>query len=60
MDIQDLSDDMDGTRDFKFHVPLSLHLRLHEHRLLTGRSISDTVSKALEAHFDEVLGPQIQ
>lgn len=55
MEWNDLSEDIDGTRDFKFHVPLSLHLRLHEHRLLTGRSISDTVSTALDQYFEEVL-----
>jgi hypothetical protein len=48
-------DDLDRMREFKVHVPLSLHLRLHRHRLLTGTSLSQTMSDALGRYFDKHL-----
>ncbi len=50
-------EDLDRMREFKVHVPLSLHLRLHRHRLLTGTSLSQTMSDALEAYFEKHLRP---
>lgn len=45
--------DLDQMREFKVHVPLSLHLRLHRHRLLTGTSLSRTMEQALERYFEK-------
>lgn len=47
--------ELDGTREFKVHIPLSLHLMLHRNRLLTGQSISKTMGDALQAYFDKRL-----
>lgn len=51
----DWMDDMDRLREFKVHVPLHLHLRLHQHRLLNGQSLSATMQHALDAYFDKHL-----
>lgn len=48
-------DDLDQMREFKVHVPLSLHLRLHRHRLLTGTSLSQTMQDALNRYFENHL-----
>ena len=48
-------DDMDRLREFKVHVPLHLHLRLHQHRLLNGQSLSATMQNALDAYFEKHL-----
>lgn len=48
-------EDLDQLREFKVHVPLSLHLRLHRHRLLSGVSLSQTMSNALERYFENHL-----
>ncbi len=53
-------EDLDRMREFKVHVPLSLHLRLHRHRLLTGTSLSQTMSDALERYFERHLPPDAQ
>jgi hypothetical protein len=50
-------DDLDRMREFKVHVPLSLHLRLHRHRLLSGTSLSQTMSDALARYFERHLQP---
>lgn len=47
--------DMDALREFKVHVPLHLHLRLHQHRLLAGDTLSHTMQAALDAYFAEHL-----
>ncbi|MGB0653536.1 MAG: hypothetical protein ACPGQL_10085 [Thermoplasmatota archaeon] len=44
----------------KFQVPLHLHLELHRHRLLSGHSVSDTVSDALEAYFEAHLPEELR
>ncbi len=49
------SEDLDHVREFKVHVPLRLHLRLHQHRLLTGTSLSTTMETALGNYFDKHL-----
>ncbi len=54
---QPTEEDLDKMREFKVHVPLSLHLRLHRHRLLTGTSLSQTMSDALERYFEKHLSP---
>lgn len=48
-------DDLDNLREFKVHVPLRLHLRLHQHRLLTGTSLSRTMEQALARYFEKHL-----
>lgn len=48
-------EDLNNTREFKVHVPLRLHLRLHQHRILTGTSLSQTMRNALERYFDKHL-----
>ncbi len=47
--------EMDDLRVVKFHIPLGLHLRLHQHRLLTHQSISDTVEEALDKYLEKGL-----
>ncbi len=47
--------DLDHMREFKVHVPLRLHLRLHQHRLLTGTSLSNTMEMALAQYFEKHL-----
>ena len=47
--------DLDNLREFKVHVPLRLHLRLHQHRLLTGTSLSHAMADALSKYFDKHL-----
>ena len=48
-------DEMERLREFKVHVPLHLHLRLHRHRLLSGQSLSATMQEALDRYFDKHL-----
>ena len=48
-------EDLDALREFKVHVPLRLHLRLHQHRLLAGQSLSSTMQEALERYFEKHL-----
>jgi hypothetical protein len=45
-------------KECKFLIPARLHVLLHKHRVLTGKSISGTVSAALEAYLDELLPDQ--
>ncbi len=49
----DGNQELDRLREFKVHVPLSTHLQLHRHRLLTGKSLSKTMEEALDAYFDK-------
>ncbi len=49
----DGNQDLDRLREFKVHVPLSTHLQLHRHRLLTGQSLSRTMEEALDAYFQK-------
>ncbi len=51
-------DDMNRLREFKVHVPLWLHLRLHRHRLLSGTSLSATMQDALDQYFEKHLPDQ--
>ncbi len=53
-------EDLDHMREFKVHVPLRLHLRLHQHRLLTGTSLSNTMEMALARYFDKHLPQENQ
>lgn len=48
-------EELDSMREFKVHVPLRLHLRLHQHRLLTGTSLSRTMEAALGRYFEKHL-----
>lgn len=55
--MNDNDEELDSMREFKVHVPLRLHLRLHQHRLLTGTSLSHTMEAALAKYFDKHLPP---
>jgi hypothetical protein len=44
--------ELGSMREFKVHVPLRMHLRLHQHRLLTGTSLSASMGQALDAYFE--------
>ncbi len=43
--------DDEERRTVKFRIPLDLHLRLHQHRLLGHQAISDTVEAALDKYL---------
>lgn len=46
---------LDAVKECKFLIPVNLHVLLHRHRVLTGQSISETVSRALEDYLQQVL-----
>lgn len=40
-------------KELKVKLPLEQHLRLHALKVLTGKTISETVADALNEHFAE-------
>ena len=53
--MQNLGEDLDASREFKVQIPLYLHYELHRRRLLTGKSISNSVSDALTQYLERHL-----
>ena len=39
------------SKEVKVRIPIQHHVRLHSMKVLTGKQISDTVAKALDAYF---------
>ncbi len=49
---------LDAVKECKFLIPVQIHVQLHRHRVLTGQSISSTVSEALNDYLNQVLPPE--
>lgn len=54
MDVDD--DQLAEDKQLKVKLPLSLHLRLHSVKVLTGQNISDQVTEALANYLDGLDG----
>jgi predicted DNA-binding protein len=52
MRIQTDEDDMNESKTMKVQIPTRLHLKLHSLKILSGRTISDTVEEAVETYFE--------
>lgn len=44
--------DPNKTKELKVKLPVSVHMRLHGMKILGDKSISATVSEALDAYFE--------
>lgn len=53
MMIREAKKDARTTREMKVNLPLELHIRLHESKILAGERICDVVARALDAYFLE-------
>lgn len=49
--IREAKPDPHRTREIKVSLPLELHIRLHEGKILHGERISDVVARALESYL---------
>ncbi|MDX1612202.1 MAG: hypothetical protein R3185_07515 [Candidatus Thermoplasmatota archaeon] len=52
MMIKTASKDLSEPKTLKVSLPTKLHLQLHQIKILTGTSISDTVTSAVQAHLE--------
>lgn len=51
MMIKEAKKDQRATREMKVNLPVELHIRLHESKILAGERICDVVARALDAYF---------
>lgn len=54
MDLGSEVRDLDEPKRLKVRVPEALQLKLHAHRILSDKTMSQMVQEALELHFEEV------
>ena len=40
-------------KDLKVRIPVRLHIKLHSVKVLTGKHISDSITEALDAYFED-------
>lgn len=51
--IKDPRPDLDRVKEVKVKIPISMHIKLHSIKVLTGKQISDAVTEALEVYFGQ-------
>lgn len=56
MNIRTPAKDLSEPKILKVSLPTSLHLQLHSHKILGGRTISETVEEALKRYLEETIG----
>lgn len=44
----------DDDRLLRAQIPAAMAIRLHEHKILTGRTIQDTVNEAIEEYLEDL------
>ncbi|MDX1612038.1 MAG: hypothetical protein R3185_06685 [Candidatus Thermoplasmatota archaeon] len=54
MMIKETRRDLSEPKTLKVSLPTRLHLALHQVKILTGQTISDTVADAIQRHLQEL------
>lgn len=44
----------DDDRLLRAQIPAAMAIRLHEHKILTGRTIQDTVNEAIHEYLEDL------
>jgi len=50
----DLEDELARQKEIKVKIPIDLYLKLHQHKILNGEQIKDTVEEALDGYLEEL------
>lgn len=53
-DARDSTEDSDERQSLKVKIPADYHTKLHSIKILTGKTISNAITEALQQYLDEV------
>lgn len=50
----DLDDELARQKELKVKIPMDIYLKLHQHKILNGQQIKQTVQDALDGYLAEL------